>query len=578
MTGPKTKILIIEDTASLRDDLIEILECLDFEVIEAANGKIGLQMAQKHLPDLIISDIMMPELDGYGVFAGLKNNPETASIPFIFLTAKADKSDFRKGMNLGADDYLIKPFTIDELKEAVNVRLQKKQFLAEHYAKKSAPITDYLNHLSLSDILTNLPNRLFLTQELPKIIKDAETSHKLIGVFILDVDKFQSINTIKGQKGADLVLQEISQRLLGLTKENNGIVARTGGDEFAIIFPNMKNSKTSANFSQSLLNLLSNNAYRISGDPLRIKVSVGMTIYPKDAEQPDQLLNNAYTALQWAKQKGGNNYQFYDLEKDLQSVERKVLEKDLHTALEKQQFQVYYQPQVELSTGNIVGAECLIRWKHPDMGFISPMKFIPIAEETGLIIPIGEWVLRQGCKQAKIWQKYQPLRIAVNLSAMQFQQENLVEKITQVIKETQLNAHCLELEITETSAMANVEQAITTLYELQSMGIHLAIDDFGTGHCSLNYLRRFPIDTLKIDKSFITDITQNELEAEIVIMIIRIAKILNLQVVAEGVETIDELNFVRTNGCYSIQGYYFSPPLPADRFESLLMDKENSFK
>lgn len=558
------KILVIEDTESLREDILEIIECLHFEAIGAENGMIGLQLAEEHLPDLIICDIMMPKLDGYGVFKSLRTNQKTARIPFIFLTAKADKKDIRQGMNLGADDYLTKPFSIDDLQEAIQARLDKKAEIEEH-----------LNQRALCDTLTNLPNRIFFNQALQTAIVNAEEKKQLIAVLLINIDKFQLININQGHAIGDLLLQKVSDRLKDFFAQNNDILlGRLGGDEFSLILLDIKDQQYLTKIAEKILHELTE-VYMINEQELRINVSMGISLYPQDSKEQDLLLNHAQTALKFVKQQGGANYRFYHPDMDQELAEINQIAKDLQIAIEQKQLFLNYQPQVHLFTGKIVGAEALIRWLHPEKGMISPAKFIPIAEEIGLIIPIGELVMRLACQQAKIWEKYGNLRIAVNLSALQFKQHDLIDKITELLQENDLQPSKLELEITETSAMENVKLTAEKLHQLRAKGFHLSIDDFGTGHCSLTYLSTFPVHTLKVDRSFINQInTGNERDNAITTMIINMAKTLKLEVVAEGVETLEQVEFLKKSHCDIMQGYLFSPPVTPEQFEQLLIAQQ----
>jgi diguanylate cyclase (GGDEF)-like protein len=565
-----TKILVIEDVQSLREGILQTLECLDFDVVAAENGAVGVQLAQVHLPDLIICDIMMPELDGYSVFTTLRQNPETATIPFIFLSAKADKLDIRQGMNLGADDYLTKPFTMDELSQAIAARLEKQASITQPYVTEMKRAADHLSQLAYRDPLTNLPNRILLHHQLQEALKQAKRHQQAVAILCLNLDRFKVINTTLGHTTGDLLLQAVSTRLTAWVRQGD-TVARLSGDEFSVILTNITQTQEVIDLVQELLDRLSE-PYHLNDQEVSIRVSIGITVYPEDDSSIDKLLNHADTAMRWVKQNQSSNYQIYNAQMDQLAAERQLIETGLAHALERSEFQIYYQPQVNLITGRIIGTEALLRWHSPEFGFVSPEKFIPIAEETGLIVPIGEWVLRQVCAQAKVWQtsNWLPMRVAVNLSARQFKHKQLIETITQVLQQTGLDPNLLELELTETSIMEDVEVTVATLHALKAMGIQISVDDFGTGYSSLNYLKRFPIDTLKIDRSFVQDITTDANDAAIATAIIAMAQSLKLKVIAEGVETEDQLNLLRKHGCHAMQGYLFSRPIPAPEFEQLL--------
>ena len=399
-----SKILVIEDEELVRENISDLLIAEGFDTINAPNGTIGVELAKKQKPDLIICDVMMPDIDGYGVLNILRQSLETATIPFIFLTAKAEKSDFRQGMNLGADDYITKPYEPDELLGIIATRLKKRQALGvEHARSKKSQLVD---------------------------------------------------NTNQAQLESTLIL-----------------------------------------------------------------------------------------------------------------------------ALERQEFEIYYQPQVSLKTGKIIGAEALLRWNQPKRGLISPIEFIPQAEITGLIIPIGEWVLRTACQQIKNWQNlfsnFSNFKIAVNVSAVQFNHHDFTATILDTLSVTNLEATCLELELTETTIMKNVKSAIKIMNNFKSLGICISIDDFGIGYSSLSYVQEFNFDTLKIDRAFVKNVTTNSKTAALTQALIGMSRSLNLNVIAEGVETEEELKFLLAQGCDAMQGYLFSRPLPAKAFEELLQSNKS---
>ncbi len=390
---------------------------------------------------------------------------------------------------------------------------------------------------------------------------------------LIDLDRFKVINDTLGHAIGDRLLQEVAQRLTGCLREGD-TVARLGGDEFMLLLPGVEHTKSTIKIVQKILETFKSPFY-FNDHELHITTSIGIALYPDDGEDAQTLLKNADTALHRAKEQGRNNYQFYTSTMNATALERLSLEGKLRHALEREEFVVYYQPQVSLSTGQIVGMEALVRWRHPDLGLIPPMKFIPLAEETGLIIPLGFWVLRTACAQNKAWQKagYPPLRVAVNLSTRLFKQQTFIQVVAQTLHETGLDPDYLELELTEGIIMENIETTITTLKELKKMGVHISVDDFGTGYSSLAYLKRFPIDTLKIDRSFVLDITTDPDDAMIAMLIINVAHHLKLRVIAEGVETKEQLAFLRSHGCDEIQGYLFSRPLPAEEFVRLLQER-----
>ncbi len=564
------KILVIEDEEFVRENIVELLEAEGFEVYDAENGCLGIDVAKSKLPDLILCDVMMPGLDGLGVLATLRKDAILAAIPFIFLTAKAAKSDFRQGMELGADDYITKPFTRNELLGAISTRLEKQATVEKRYNTELQHAKSQLNYLIHNDSLTKLPNRLSLQEQFQQIQHNNLNTQQLTTVLCIGLDRFNQVNDNLGQTVGDLLLQAVAERISSCIGSQN-TVARLNADQFAVVLSTIQHRKEAANYAQVILNKLSE-IFRIAEQELFITASLGIAFYPRDGKEIEPLLNHAHTAMIKAKQQGGDQFEFYTAAYNIGSSDRLALQTSLRYALERQELEVYYQPQVNLQTGEIFGAEALVRWHHPDRGLISPQKFIPIAEETGLILAIGEWVLYTACKQVKIWQNsgFPNLQIAVNLSSRQFSQLDLRQQLVQILIKTGIDPRFIELELTESMLAQNTEVAIRRLNALKALGVKIAIDDFGTGYSSLSYLQQFPFDVLKIDRCFIRNITENANNAAITQAIIAMAKSLNLKLIAEGVETEAELSFVCQHQCDGMQGYLFSRPIPVQEFYKLL--------
>jgi diguanylate cyclase (GGDEF)-like protein/PAS domain S-box-containing protein len=421
-----------------------------------------------------------------------------------------------------------------------------------------------LHYQTFHDSLTGLPNRRLFSKQLEESIVKAQNNNTLLSVMFLDVDRFKNVNDSLGHEIGDLLLQGVAQRLKSCLRDRD-VIARWGGDEFTLILNQIGNLEEPARIGQRLLDALQS-PFNIQDHQLHVRCSIGIAVYPKDGETAETLIKNADAALYRTKQKGKNNYNFYTSTMNAEASEMLRLETFLHGALEREEFILYYQPQVNIKTKKICGVEALIRWQHPELGLVSPAKFIPLAEETGSIVQIGEWVLKTACQQSKAWQKMglPNLKVSVNIAPRQFQEENLVDRIEEILLDTELSPNLLELEITETTIVQNVDFARHALRRLRNMGIHISMDDFGTGYSSLGYLKKFSFQTLKIDQSFVRDLQDNPQDKAIISAIVTLGRGFNLRVVAEGVETVEQLEMLRALNCEEMQGYWFSRPLPTN--------------
>jgi len=428
---------------------------------------------------------------------------------------------------------------------------------------------EMIKYMAYHDSLTQLPNRNLFNERLKQALADAERNKTNVAVLFIDLDRFKVINDSLGHAFGDLLLKSVSRRLQGCLRDHDTI-ARQGGDEFTVILHDCT-EESAKNVAERMINELAN-PFVLNNHEVTISPSIGISLYPSDGTNPDTLIRNADRAMYQAKDHGKNNYQFYEKDMEAQYTKRLKLENDLRKALARKEFVLYYQPQVDIHSHEVIGVEALIRWNHPENGFISPAEFIPLAEETGLIVPIGEWVLYTACLQNKAWQDagYTPMRMSVNLSARQFRQTDIDVLVDRVLKETGLDPKYLDLEITENMSMFDVDMTTETLQKLKRLGVNISIDDFGTGYSSLNYLKRFPIDSLKIDQSFVHDIHSDTDDAAIVKAILAMAHSLDLKVVAEGVETERQLSFLKEQKCDQAQGYYFNRPLSPEHLESML--------
>ena len=435
--------------------------------------------------------------------------------------------------------------------------------------KESQNKLDYLAH---HDPLTDLPNRLLFNARVEQSLASARRNKTLLAVLFLDLDHFKNINDTLGHPIGDLLLKEVSSRLIECVREED-IVSRLGGDEFSILLEEMHDPNFASIVARKIIGLLSKK-YILDNHEVFVTCSVGISIFPNDGDDITTLLKNADSALYRAKDQGRNTYQYYTEELSIRAMERMMMENSLRYALERNELIVYYQPQVDLYSGHIIGMEALLRWQHPEIGLIPPNDFIPLAEETGLIIPIGEWVLRTACARLQSWIEsgFPKMRMAVNLSSCQFNQRNLPEVISNILQETGLDPTLLEIELTERIVMSDAEKSVKMITDLKKLNIQLSIDDFGTGYSSLSYLKKFPIDRIKIDKSFVNNIISDSEDAAISQAIISMSHGMSLKTIAEGVETVEQLEFLRSRKCDEVQGFYFSKPLPETDIERLLRD------
>jgi diguanylate cyclase (GGDEF)-like protein len=575
-----THILIVDDEPEIRNMICGILsERYTCTVANSAEEALLLLQTEKY--GLVISDINM------GGMSGLEMVPQVrASAPntvIMLISGEQNIESAIEAMRVGAFDYIMKPFDFQHVEAAVRRALEHHTLLAakrrheNHLEELVKQRTAELNHLAYHDALTDLPNRILFEDRLTQALILAERNHQTLGMLFLSLDGFKKVHDTLGRAMGDRLLQKVAERLR-ISAHRGETVARFEGDEFALLLTQVGGTEgedVGAVIFQ--INESLKLPFLIDEHELFITVSIGISLYPDDGADALTLLKNADAALYRAREQGGDNYQFYTADMNAKAMKRLTLENNLRRALERSEFEVYYQPVLDINTKKIVGVEALLRWHHPELGLVQPAEFISLAEDTGMIVPIGEWVLRTACAQSKSWQSagFAPLSLAVNLSARQFQQQNLSEVVVRILRETGLNPRDLELELTESSIMKNAEWAVRTLSELKAMGVKIAIDDFGTGYSSLGYLKRLPIDTLKIDRSFVSDVTTDPDDAALVMAIITLAHNLRLKVIAEGVDSEEQLRFLHLLRCDEWQGYFFSKPLPVEAFEELLLQGQN---
>jgi diguanylate cyclase (GGDEF)-like protein len=561
-----------------------------FEVDSALQGQEGVERVREALRAgrpyaMAIVDMQMPPgWDGLETIERLwKVDPD---VQVVICSAHAGYDWTELVVRLGHADKLLvvkKPFEPIEVLQCANALTRKWQnewIVRRQVETLEKVVTDrtegletanaQLRYLATHDALTGLPNRALLEDRIGQAITLAQRSRAPFALMLLDLDRFKSVNDSMGHRAGDELLMEVAQKLRSVVRGVD-TVARLGGDEFVLILQSVTGRDECLRVAERALAALAP-TIRIQGVDLRATCSVGIALYPEDGDSMALLLNHADVAMYSAKQRGRNNIQCFAAGMSVGAQEKVKLERELESALLLGQFVLHYQPKVDMASGEIASAEALVRWRHPDRGLLAPGEFIPVAEECGLIGAIGDWVVHEACRQARSWQDagLPALRIAVNLSPAQFRHSDLLATIRRALDAARLDARFLEVELTESAVMSEPETSVTILEQLSQMGVVVSVDDFGTGHSSLSYLRRLPVDTLKIDREFIREIMSHPDDASIVRAIVLLAHSLRLKVVAEGVEAVEQLEFLKTLGCDEYQGYYFSPAVPADDFVALL--------
>ncbi|BBO99726.1 putative bifunctional diguanylate cyclase/phosphodiesterase [Sulfuriferula nivalis] len=584
-------LLLVDDEDNVIASLVRLLRQDGYRVLTANSGKAALEVLATHSVGVILTDQRMPEMTGVTLLEKARDAyPETVR---MILSGYADLTSIKAAINQGAIyKYLTKPWDDETLRADVysaflQFELSKKRTQLAYEIDEANKQLALINHELVMKIdekdrridrimhydgITHLPNRSLFVERLQRALAYAERSGKSVAIMMLDLDLFKKINESLGHPVGDKLLEVVAERLQGSIRKEDA-VARAGGDEFCFMMSDFSAIYEVSDKAQAFLNLLSM-PFLIEGNEVFISFSIGISIYPVDGMDTTILLKNAETAMYHAKSEGRNNFQFYAEQMNASALQRLMFESNLRRALERNEFILHYQPQIYLESGQIFGVEALLRWQHPQRGLIPPSEFIPLLEETGLIIPVGEWIFRTVAAQIKEWQNTNSsiLRVAVNLSAVQFRQAGLGEMIVSIMNEVGLDcaSGCLEVELTESLVMKDVEGTISVLQMLHDVGMTISIDDFGTGYSSLSYLKRFPIDTLKIDQSFVRNLTIDQNDVAIVTAIIALGHGLKLRVIAEGVETVEQMECLRAMNCDEMQGYLFSKPVPADEVTRLL--------
>jgi len=605
MSSP-IKILLIEDNPG---DVRLIQEMLADEkgnlfTLECHDRLSGaLHRLTDNGVDVILLDLGLPDSQGLDTYA--KVHAQFPRLPIVVLSGLHDETVAVRAVRKGAQDYLVKGqidgkllvrairYAIERMKaeEALlrardELEMRVKTRTAELFRANEAleaeirerrRMEEIIRQQATHDYLTGLPNRILFLDHLTLGLTQARRNRNMLAVLFLDLDRFKSVNDTFGHNAGDQLLINVAGRLKTCVRESD-TVARIGGDEFTLLLPDITRAQDAAFIGRKIISALKE-PYGLCGHQIHITASIGISIYPDDGDDPEKLLMNADIAMYHAKERMINDCQFFNSVMNKSSLERMKMGNDLRRSLEQEELIVHYQPLIDSNTGKLVCAEALVRWKHPERGLLDALEFISLAEGIGILMSIDQWVMTTACAQNKSWQKagYPPFCVTVNLSSHWFHQADLVEVVSKVLQETGLSPEFLGLEITESTAMQDVEQTIVTLNQLMDMGVRVLMDDFGTGYSTLNWLKKFPIQKLKIDKSFINELQKNPDDKAIVNAIVTMAHTLKMTVVAEGVETENQLSFLRSSGCDEIQGFLLGMPLPPDDFKKMLAKPENNF-
>ncbi|AFZ36219.1 response regulator receiver modulated diguanylate cyclase/phosphodiesterase [Stanieria cyanosphaera PCC 7437] len=577
-------ILIVDDTLENLRLLSTMLTEQGYTVRKATNGQMALTAVQALPPDLILLDIMMPDMSGYEVCQKLKANPTTTTLPIIFLSALDDVLDKVKAFQIGGVDYITKPFQIEEvlvrvhnqlaLKAAQRKIVQLNNELEERVKQRTQQLlsaNERLRQMAIYDDLTGLFNRSeFMEQLEQSLYRTKIDSAYQFALLFLDCDRFKVVNDSLGHLVGDALLKKIAHQLQNIVSVKDTL-ARLGGDEFAILLSGISELNQAIETAKQIISLLKQPFYCLDYE-IFINVSIGIVLINPDYQQPEHILRDADTAMYRAKDLGRGQYQVFTPTMYYAAHQLLKIETDLHRAIKQKELLVYYQPIVDLAQGKIVGFEALVRWLHPQHGLMFPDSFLPVAEETGLICSIGSLVIEQACDQLSQWQQqgFTHLNIYINLAVQQLSQSSLVEEIDRILAKTKLDSDSIKLEITESSMMQNLQSTKLLLRQLQERGIKLSIDDFGTGYSSLSQLQTFPVNTLKIDRSFIQNLDGTPDNLGLVPVILSIAHVMKLNVVAEGIETKQQLTQLRELGCHFGQGFLFAKPLNAEEATKLI--------
>jgi len=562
-----TTIMMVDDATTTLKVLQAFLEDAGYRhFIPVSQPAESFRKLQEEMPDVVLLDINMPGVSGFDILSFIRGREELQYMPVIVLTSSTDAETKLQALRLGATDFLAKPVDESELILRLRNTLTAKR---------------YLDQQKFYDRVTGLANRRLFLDRLGRLVALADREGTKSAVMLINIDRFKKVNDSLGHAIGDELLHAIGRRLEGLVRSSdlvchpdakvfNGSLAHIGGDEFTVLLSNVRDADMASQIAERLLAEMANK-FRVQGQDLFLTASIGIAMFPDGGSDKETLLRQADAAMSYAKKHGKNCYKIYSDNVVQMTRHALELEGELHKALQRHEFVLHYQPKLDVRTGLVTGAETLVRWIHPERGMVPPGDFISLAEDAGLIGEIGDWVLEEACRQNAAWrgEGLMGLQLAVNVSGYQVRDRAFVGRVRKVLEETGLPPHCLTLELTEGVMIEDAKDNIDVLHALKDIGVKLSVDDFGTGYSSLSYLEQFPLDELKIDRSFVSKINANEGDAPIVSAIIAMAHSLRFYLVAEGVETEEQLDFLRRNRCEYYQGYLFSKPLPADEFAEL---------
>lgn len=553
-------VILADDDPSIRLMVRHVLESEDFDIVEASDGLEAIKAVEKHNPALILLDAVMPGIDGFTTCQQIKEKGYI-DIPVMMITGLDDDASVERAYEVGAIDFITKPIKWAVLKHRV------KSVVAKVVAERKVKLLAY------RDTLTNLPNRLLFADRLEQAVIRAERGRTSMALMLIDIDDFKLVNDSFGHDAGDKLIKAVGE-LISKSLRRADTIARLGGDEFAVIIESIDSADDAISIADNLTTILEHNV-RLDDQETYTSASIGIAIYPDDGNDARTMLKNADTAMFRAKENGRHCFQFYKPEMSVSAMARLDLENSLKAAFENDEFLIHYQPIIDIHKNDVVGVEALLRWQHPDKGMIHPSDFISVAEDSGLIVAIGEWVITSVCKQLRVWKDagLENQNVSINLAPRQFKEQDLVSIFSQAIAESNIEGSSLSVDVTERTLIENSGEVESVLKKLRDLGIKIYLDDFGTGYASLAYLKEFPVDVVKVDRDFITGLPDNEQDLAVVEAIAGLTRGLKLGLLAEGVENERQLDVLKSIGCQYAQGFYWSKAIPGNEYEQFYMNQ-----